>query len=63
MFDNLFTGVLTLGLMASGAFAFGSELAAGPARPAAVAAQVVTLPAVTVVAHRHTAAALHLASL
>ena len=49
MFDDLFTGVLTIGLLASGAVAFGVDaLHSGHAQATAVA----SLPAVTVVAHR-----------
>ena len=66
--ENIFSAVLTLGLLAGGAVAFGSDLASSPRAPAKVAAATlpqvtvvgrriavaveVTLPAVTVVGHR-----------
>jgi len=47
--ENIFSAVLTLGLMAGGAAAFASELGQTPKAPAKVA--TATLPTVTVVGH------------
>ena len=47
--ENIFSAVLTLGLMAGGAVAFASELGQTPKAPAKVA--TATLPTVTVVGH------------
>jgi hypothetical protein len=51
MSENLFTAVLTFSLLAGGTAAVGAELLASH-RPAARAAAVATLPAVTVVGKR-----------
>ena len=48
--ENIFSAVLTLGLMAGGAAAFASELGQTPKAPAKVA--TATLPTVTVIGHR-----------
>nr|HET7858742.1 hypothetical protein [Caldimonas sp.] len=50
--ENIFSAVLTLGLLAGGAVAFGSDVASKPTAPAHAAATKVTLPTVTVVGRR-----------
>ncbi len=50
MSDNLFSAVLTFGLLAAGTVAVGSEMLAS--RPAAKASGVAMLPTVTVVGKR-----------
>ena len=51
--DSLFTGVLTLSLLAAGSLAFGHDLVTSQAKPAE--ARVVMLPMVTVIGHRQPA--------
>lgn len=53
MSDNILSAVLTFGLLAAGTAAMGTEMVASRHRaPAAAEAQVVMLPAVTVIGHR-----------
>ena len=78
MLDNLFTGVLTISLLASGVIAFGTDAARSErAQPVpvvslptvtivahrAVPTEVVMLPAVQITAHRHADAAVRVAGL
>ena len=63
MFESLFTGVLTLGLMISGVVAFAADFQHSRQHAATAAVQVVTLPTVTIVAHRRSAATQRIASL
>ena len=50
--ENIFSAVLTLGLLAGGAVAFGSDAAPKRTTPAKAETMVVTLPTVTVVGRR-----------
>jgi hypothetical protein len=50
--ENIFSAVLTLSLLAGGAVAFGSDVAAKHVEPAKVETTEVTLPTVTVVGRR-----------
>ena len=55
--ENLFSAVLTFGLLAGGAVAVGSEFVEMPKAPATVETAVVTLPTVTVIGRRDAAVA------
>jgi len=55
--ENIFSAVLTFGLLAGGAVAFGSEFVATPKAPGQVETAVVTLPTVTVTGRRDAAVA------
>ena len=50
--ENIFSAVLTLSLLAGGAVAFGSDVAAKHVEPAKVETTEVTLPTVTVIGRR-----------